>query len=198
MYLVMMTRMKWIRLCKILNSKRMVDHFVRCILTIYHCRPCILIFDSLAGTSRTRVVATLRDYLTCEYRSKLNDGNSRVFNKDNMPNYTVKVPQQNNFTDCGLFLLQYVEQFFKVSLHCLLLLISKVLALNSDFIRILLNVRSKFLSFKMCITFHDSGLTVHPFCGVPIFVYLALDLAYENADFRIFISPQFETVRYST
>lgn len=25
----------------------------------------------------------------------------------------LKVPQQNNFTDCGLFLLQYVEQFFK-------------------------------------------------------------------------------------
>ena len=25
----------------------------------------------------------------------------------------VKVPQQQNFTDCGLFLLQYVEQFFK-------------------------------------------------------------------------------------
>lgn len=25
----------------------------------------------------------------------------------------VKVPQQLNFTDCGLFLLQYVEQFFK-------------------------------------------------------------------------------------
>lgn len=24
----------------------------------------------------------------------------------------VKVPQQNNFTDCGLFVLQYVEQFF--------------------------------------------------------------------------------------
>lgn len=25
----------------------------------------------------------------------------------------VKAPQQQNFTDCGLFLLQYVEQFFK-------------------------------------------------------------------------------------
>jgi sentrin-specific protease 7 len=25
----------------------------------------------------------------------------------------VKVPIQNNYTDCGLFLLQYVEQFFK-------------------------------------------------------------------------------------
>lgn len=80
-----------------------------------HCRPCILIFDSLAGTSRQRVVATLRDYLTCEYRSKLGEANSRVFNKDNMPNYMVKVPQQNNFTDCGLYLLQYVEHFFTVS-----------------------------------------------------------------------------------
>ncbi|KOB73014.1 Sentrin/sumo-specific protease senp7 [Operophtera brumata] len=53
-------------------------------------QPCILIFDSLAGASRSRVVATLRDYLTCEYQAK-----------------------QNNFTDCGLYLLQYVEQFFK-------------------------------------------------------------------------------------
>lgn len=78
-------------------------------------RPCILIFDSLAGTPRSRVVATLRDYLTCEYRSKVGENNGRVFNKDNMPNYTVKVPQQNNFTDCGLYLLQYVEQFFTVS-----------------------------------------------------------------------------------
>lgn len=34
-------------------------------------RPCILIFDSLAGTSRSRVVATLRDYLTCEYHVKV-------------------------------------------------------------------------------------------------------------------------------
>lgn len=29
-----------------------------------------------------------------------------------MPGNCVKVPQQNNFTDCGLYLLQYVEQFF--------------------------------------------------------------------------------------
>lgn len=28
-----------------------------------------------------------------------------------------KIPQQNNFTDCGLYLLQYVEQFFKVTIY---------------------------------------------------------------------------------
>jgi sentrin-specific protease 7 len=29
-----------------------------------------------------------------------------------MGGFTIKVPQQQNFTDCGLFLLQYVEHFF--------------------------------------------------------------------------------------
>ncbi|CAD7003398.1 unnamed protein product [Ceratitis capitata] len=76
-------------------------------------QPLILIFDSLAGASRSRVVATLRDYLTCEYRAKMPDVTPHVFNKDNMPGHCVKVPQQNNFTDCGLYLLQYVEHFFK-------------------------------------------------------------------------------------
>jgi sentrin-specific protease 7 len=71
-----------------------------------------LIFDSLAGASRSRVVATLRDYLTCEYKAKVMAQTSHTFNKDNMPGCCVKVPQQNNFTDCGLYLLQYVEEFF--------------------------------------------------------------------------------------
>ncbi|XP_037905145.1 protein split ends isoform X3 [Hermetia illucens] len=76
-------------------------------------QPLILIFDSLAGASRSRVVATLRDYLTCEYRAKIKEDTTHVFNKFNMPGHCVKVPQQNNFTDCGLYVLQYVEQFFK-------------------------------------------------------------------------------------
>ncbi|XP_026729265.1 uncharacterized protein LOC113494928 isoform X2 [Trichoplusia ni] len=74
-------------------------------------QPCILIFDSLAGASRSRVVATLRDYLTCEYQAKVS--HNKVFNKDNIKGSCPKIPQQNNFTDCGLYLLQYVEQFFK-------------------------------------------------------------------------------------
>lgn len=76
-------------------------------------QPLILIFDSLAGASRSRVVATLRDYLSCEYKIKMPEAPLHTFNKDNMPGHCVKVPQQNNFTDCGLYLLQYVEQFFK-------------------------------------------------------------------------------------
>lgn len=61
-------------------------------------------------------MATLRDYLTCEYRAKMPDKPAKQFNKLNMPGHCVKVPQQNNYTDCGLYLLQYVEHFFLVSL----------------------------------------------------------------------------------
>ncbi|CAL1674389.1 unnamed protein product [Lasius platythorax] len=73
--------------------------------------PCILIFDSLAGASRARVVATLRDYLSCEYVAKL--GIEKTFSKDTIKGACPKVPQQSNFTDCGLYVLQYVESFFK-------------------------------------------------------------------------------------
>ncbi|KAI4483443.1 hypothetical protein M0802_013385 [Mischocyttarus mexicanus] len=73
--------------------------------------PCILIFDSLAGASRCRVVATLRDYLSCEYVAKM--GIEKIFSKDTIKGASPKVPQQSNFTDCGLYVLQYVESFFK-------------------------------------------------------------------------------------
>ncbi|XP_014473884.1 PREDICTED: sentrin-specific protease 7-like isoform X2 [Dinoponera quadriceps] len=73
--------------------------------------PCILIFDSLAGASRARVVATLRDYLSCEHLAKL--GVEQIFSKDTIKGACPKVPQQSNFTDCGLYVLQYVESFFQ-------------------------------------------------------------------------------------
>lgn len=73
-----------------------------------------MVFDSLAGASRNRVVATLRDYLTCEYRAKVKGGSDHDFTRFNIQGHQVKVPQQTNFTDCGLYLLQYVESFFTV------------------------------------------------------------------------------------
>lgn len=82
-------------------------------LTLSTFSPCILIFDSLLGAARNRVVATLRDYLTCEYKTKYPNNPPRIYNKSNIFAHQIKVPQQTNFTDCGLFLLQYVEQFFK-------------------------------------------------------------------------------------
>ena len=77
-------------------------------------RPCILIFDSLATGSRSRVVATLRDYLQCEYDSKVKG--DRKFDKDTIKGCSPRVPQQPNFSDCGIFVLQYCESFFKVTL----------------------------------------------------------------------------------
>ncbi|XP_070495132.1 sentrin-specific protease 7-like [Chironomus tepperi] len=75
--------------------------------------PCMLIFDSLSQSTRTRAHLILRDYLTCEYRAKNPNATPRQYRESNMPKCTLKVPQQDNLTDCGLFLLQYVEQFFK-------------------------------------------------------------------------------------
>ncbi|XP_015114998.1 uncharacterized protein LOC107039748 [Diachasma alloeum] len=77
--------------------------------------PCILIFDSLAGPGRARVVATLRDYLSCEYQAKM--GKEKVFSRDTIKGACPKVPQQSNFTDCGLYVLQYVESFFETPIQ---------------------------------------------------------------------------------
>ncbi|XP_012059449.1 PREDICTED: sentrin-specific protease 6-like [Atta cephalotes] len=73
--------------------------------------PCILIFDSLGNTNYSSVIATLRDYLSCEYVVKF--GVEETFSKDTIKGAYPKVPKQSNCTDCGLYLLQYVESFFK-------------------------------------------------------------------------------------
>lgn len=75
-------------------------------------QPCILIFDSLAGPSRTNVVKTLREYLQVEWDTRKKTP-KRVFDKDFIKGGVPKVPQQNNYSDCGVYVLQYVESFFK-------------------------------------------------------------------------------------
>jgi Ulp1 family protease len=57
-------------------------------------------------------------YLQVEWdtKKKETDG-ARVFNKNSVRGSTVKVPQQNNFSDCGVFVLHYAESFFKVRMH---------------------------------------------------------------------------------
>lgn len=80
-----------------------------------------MIFDSLVGCSRNRVMATLRDYLQIEYKVKKGEESSDVdqpslFTKETMPGSCLKVPQQNNYSDCGVYVLQYAESFMKVKL----------------------------------------------------------------------------------
>ncbi|XP_034555316.1 sentrin-specific protease 6 isoform X2 [Notolabrus celidotus] len=74
-------------------------------------QPCILIMDSLRGPARSTVVKTLREYLEVEW--DVRKGSERSFGKDVMKGSSPRVPQQDNFSDCGVYILQYVESFFE-------------------------------------------------------------------------------------
>ena len=77
-------------------------------------QPCILVFDSLGGRKdrQARLCATLRDFLTMEFREKY-PGQSRDFTTATIPGCAPKVPQQPNLTDCGIYVCHNVETFFK-------------------------------------------------------------------------------------
>ncbi|XP_014218711.1 sentrin-specific protease 7 [Copidosoma floridanum] len=74
--------------------------------------PCIIIFDSLTSFTigKTRVIQDLKNYLECEYKEK-NNGNELFF--DNTEIFHADVPQQTNASDCGVYLLQFIEHFFE-------------------------------------------------------------------------------------
>ena len=78
-------------------------------------QPCILVFDSLGGKKdrQARLCQTLRDFLTMEWKEKYPDKPPRIFTPANMPGSAPKVQQQPNLTDCGLYLCQNTETFFK-------------------------------------------------------------------------------------
>uniref|UniRef100_A0A3Q4BVT7 Ubiquitin-like protease family profile domain-containing protein n=1 Tax=Mola mola TaxID=94237 RepID=A0A3Q4BVT7_MOLML len=75
------------------------------------CRPCILVMDSLKRSLHERVFKLLRDYLESEW--EVRRGSSRDFGADQMQSSHCRVPLQDNSSDCGLYLLQYVESFLK-------------------------------------------------------------------------------------
>ncbi|KAI4163629.1 MAG: hypothetical protein LQ342_002663 [Letrouitia transgressa] len=72
-------------------------------------RPCIITFDSL-GTPHFATIRILKDYLQEEARDKRPE---MEFDDNELKGMTAKqIPQQDNFCDCGLFLLGYMEKFF--------------------------------------------------------------------------------------
>jgi len=76
-------------------------------------RACILIFDSLAGPARSGVVRVLREYLQVEWNVKKSATHGEcMFSRDTMLGLTPVCPQQSNFSDCGLYVLQYVKAFY--------------------------------------------------------------------------------------
>ncbi|NWX19995.1 SENP7 protease, partial [Aegotheles bennettii] len=74
-------------------------------------RPCILIFDSLKAGSVQKTAQVLREYLEMEWQAKRKT--HREFNKSTMIDLCPRVPKQDNSSDCGVYLLQYVESFFQ-------------------------------------------------------------------------------------
>ncbi|KAK6304194.1 hypothetical protein J4Q44_G00247800 [Coregonus suidteri] len=74
-------------------------------------QPCILIMDSLGGHARSGVVKILQEYLEVEW--EVRKRSLRSFSKDAMRGSNPQVPQQDNYSDCGVYLLQYVESFFQ-------------------------------------------------------------------------------------
>ncbi|XP_016000220.2 sentrin-specific protease 7 isoform X6 [Rousettus aegyptiacus] len=74
-------------------------------------RPCILVLDSLKAASIQNTVQNLREYLEVEWEVKRKT--HREFSKTNMVDLCPKVPKQDNSSDCGVYLLQYVESFLK-------------------------------------------------------------------------------------
>ena len=56
-------------------------------------------------------------YLQIEWDIKKKEvEGSRVFDKDLIKGANPRCPQQTNYSDCGVYVLEYVESFFKVNI----------------------------------------------------------------------------------
>ncbi|KAI4279219.1 MAG: hypothetical protein LQ337_000454 [Flavoplaca oasis] len=73
-------------------------------------KPTILTFDSF-GTAHAQTVRVLKQYL----REEASDKRGQMeFDEKELQGVTAKqIPQQDNFCDCGLYLLGYMEKFFE-------------------------------------------------------------------------------------
>ncbi|XP_035490366.1 sentrin-specific protease 7b isoform X1 [Scophthalmus maximus] len=74
-------------------------------------RPCILVMDSLKLTDHEDVCRLIRGYLQVEWDVRMKT--RRLFSRDSMRSSSCRVPQQDNSSDCGVYLLQYVHSFLQ-------------------------------------------------------------------------------------
>jgi len=78
--------------------------------------PFVIVLDSLGG-SKNSAVNNLRQYLAQEWRKKMCTGQDTseefAFSAREMRTIQPSKPEQDNGSDCGLFLLNYVENMFK-------------------------------------------------------------------------------------
>jgi len=77
--------------------------------------PFVIVLDSLGGT-KTSAVTNIQQYLRCEWRKKkcAEEGDTEEFSfSSEMRTVRLRKPEQENWSDCGIFLLHYVEKIFK-------------------------------------------------------------------------------------
>lgn len=65
------------------------------------------------GRSITFTPPVVCSYLQVEW--EVRRGTARLFTPDTMRSSNCRVPQQDNSSDCGLYLLQYAESFLQVA-----------------------------------------------------------------------------------
>ena len=81
--------------------------------------PCIAILDSLLGTQKSGDFNLIRKWLNLmasnhqynDQRNNEKNNNEKIFTKQSLHEYCVRVPKQPNCYDCGTFLLRNVKQF---------------------------------------------------------------------------------------
>ena len=76
-------------------------------------QPCIIVLDSLS-LAHGAAVRTLKDYLEKEAEQK----KGLMFDTKRIQGWTAKgLPSQDNFSDCGVFLLGYIQNFLRDPAH---------------------------------------------------------------------------------
>ncbi|KAF1962497.1 hypothetical protein CC80DRAFT_499866 [Byssothecium circinans] len=73
--------------------------------------PCIIILDSLGGGAKSGAVRALKDYLHEEGKEKR--GMEADIRQNAMYAKSSQIPMQDNFSDCGVYLLGYTQKFFE-------------------------------------------------------------------------------------
>ncbi|KAH7550921.1 hypothetical protein BM1_10294 [Bipolaris maydis] len=74
-------------------------------------QPVVVVLDSLGGIARSGAVRTLKDWIAAEGKSKR--GMEAVIKENGYYPKGSQIPMQNNWTDCGVYLLGYIEKFFQ-------------------------------------------------------------------------------------